>query len=372
MLGGRTPVAGRARRATSVGGERVGDVPAGRGRWRRRRRPRRPLGRRARSPSRPARRSAARTSTSPLGARRAVDVAADGRDLVGRRGTGDARGPAARVAEHRAAVAVLGLTRAAAPARSSAGRGSTARSRSGSNATTVASARGAVGRDRPSVARLAGRRRGRWSRRDRAPTTNPLPSWMRPHASPSTFTVDARPASTVAGSMPVAAGGGPGRARAERVEDPREGRSPTSRRSVGERVGRRRADVVDDAGRSPSRGPGGRPARARRPGPAQQPDGDEHAERRPPTRAADRVDPAEARPAGRRRRRRLPTTRPSAWPRNAPARSDGDRRRASWPRPVGPSTRVEHARAGARAAMHDAERRAPIHDDARGPGSPRR
>ncbi len=42
-----------------------------------------------------------------------------------------------------------------------------------------------------------------------SPTTKPVPSWMRWQATPSTFTTDAATRVAVAGSMPLAAGGGP-------------------------------------------------------------------------------------------------------------------------------------------------------------------
>ena len=98
---------------------------------------------------------------------------------------------AARVAVDRADVADAAGAERRGRRASSAGTRSTARSRTGSNATTVASYSCAVdvfdrGRRPPP------RRRGRWSRRGRSSATQPLPSWIWRHARPLTFTIDLR------------------------------------------------------------------------------------------------------------------------------------------------------------------------------------
>ena len=66
-----------------------------------------------------------------------------------------------------------------------------------------------------------------------SPTTKPLPSWMRSHATPSTFTVDGTTASTTGCGMLVDVGGGPTSGAASRAAKTRGNwSSPTRRRSV--------------------------------------------------------------------------------------------------------------------------------------------
>ena len=168
-------------------------------------------------------------------------------------------------------------------------------------------------------------RRGRWSRRGRAPTTKPLPV-LEPAARlahrPSRST--RRPRRRAPRSRPRS-----GRRRA-RGRAP--GRRPSNTcgklvadaaaRSVAERVGRRRAGRRSTT-RAIARAAGlpGRPCPARRPCAGdEQPHGDEHAEHAG-HRAADRVDLPGPALAAARSCSRPPTSRPTAWPRNAPPSS---------------------------------------------------
>ena len=96
-----------------------------------------------------------------------------------------------------------------------------------------------------------------------SPTTNPLPSWMRSHATPSTLTVDGTTASTTGCGMLVEVGGGPDVGRRARAHRTRAGTGP--RRRAGGACRRCRAAPGSDRRRS-GRSPTSAPARANQPG----------------------------------------------------------------------------------------------------------
>ena len=291
-------------------------------------------------PESPGSRSAASTSTSRSVRDGAVDVAADGPDAPVDPERRRLERPAAGVAEHRAPARRAAPTRAAAPARSRPGADSTARSRAGSNATTTASTRSPSDRSRRGARLTADDVRVGDDQPGR--TTNPVPSWMRPHASPTTFTVGGR---------------GPGRG--GRV-DARHPRRRARRRRGPEAVEDPRVVLAQQpvAACGWRRAPAGRRRRRRRamreprawraavPGTSASAGTTSQTATSTPThagdRAADRVDPPERAGPRTPSRRRLPATSPSAWPRNAPARSSPMPMSASSARPVELLRRAGH------------------------------